>query len=228
MGCGAGRTVIALVMRHDGLSFRHAVEVLHGGQASALVATTAPTKHGTVRKLPPPVAYDADDQTLMAQVIDYSRSASDKRQQRSPTWRNAESGTRRRSRSSGSASRTGPGTRAPEPATDDRSGDPRRLERLGVSRESGHEHLNGCLVLPIMGPNGAILGPRQEDHQKPEPGLPKHLPARATGASGTPACLASREVILCEALGRCAHVLDTRLPHTGRRASASRGYRGNP
>jgi len=71
LGCGAGGTVIDFVMRHDGLSFRHAVEVLRSGRASALVATTAPTKHSTVRKLPPPVAYDADDQTLMAQVIDY-------------------------------------------------------------------------------------------------------------------------------------------------------------
>jgi len=71
LGCGVGGTVIDFVMRHDGLSFRHAVEVLRSGRASALVATTAPTKHSTVRKLPTPVAYDADDQTLLGQVIDY-------------------------------------------------------------------------------------------------------------------------------------------------------------
>jgi DNA primase len=65
LGCGAGGTVIDFVMRHDGLSFRHAALVLRSGQASALVATTTPTKKATVPKLPPPVAYDADDQTML-------------------------------------------------------------------------------------------------------------------------------------------------------------------
>jgi DNA primase len=71
LGCGAGGTVIDFVMRHDGLSFRHAALVLRSGQASALVATTSPTKHSTVPRLPAPVAYDADDPALLTQVIDY-------------------------------------------------------------------------------------------------------------------------------------------------------------
>src|SRR5580658_4258290 len=71
LGCGAGGTVIDFVMKHDGLSFRHAVEVLRSGQASVLVSTTTPTKKATVPKLPPPVAYDADDQALLRQVLDY-------------------------------------------------------------------------------------------------------------------------------------------------------------
>ena len=48
LGCGAGGSVIDFVMRHDGLSFRHAVEVLRSGRASALVATSTPTKKTTV------------------------------------------------------------------------------------------------------------------------------------------------------------------------------------
>ena len=71
LGCGAGGTVIDFIMKHDGLSFRHAVEVLRSGRASVLVCTTALTKKATVPKLASPIAFDADDQTLMAQVIDY-------------------------------------------------------------------------------------------------------------------------------------------------------------
>ena len=71
LGCGAGGSVIDFLMKHDGLSFRHAVEVLREGKAALLVASTTPTKKATIPKLPPPVAFDADDQTLLRQVIDY-------------------------------------------------------------------------------------------------------------------------------------------------------------
>ena len=32
-----------------------------------------------------------------------------------------------------------------------------RLRALGVMRESGHEHLNGCIVVPIRGPHGEVV-----------------------------------------------------------------------
>src|SRR5271165_854761 len=50
LGCGAGGSVIDFVMKHDGLSFRHAVEVLRDGKAAALVCTSAPTKWSNVRR----------------------------------------------------------------------------------------------------------------------------------------------------------------------------------
>ena len=65
-GCERGGSVIDWTMQHDGVSFRHAVELLRAG----VVAPSAePVKISTVPKLPPPVAFDADDAALLAQVI---------------------------------------------------------------------------------------------------------------------------------------------------------------
>jgi DNA primase catalytic core len=203
LGCGAGGTVIDFVMRHDGLSFRHAVEVLRSGRASALVAATTPTKHSTVRKLPPPVAYDADDQTLLGQVIDYYQERL--RQTPAALAYLEKRGIRDleaiKTFRLGFSDRT-LGLRLPNKQRVAGAEIRERLERLGVYRESGHEHLNGCLVIPILAPDGAILGAYgRKIVENQTPGLPKHLylPGPHRGL-WNPACLASREVILCEAL----------------------------
>jgi DNA primase len=82
MGCGKGGSVIDFVMAHEGMSFRHAYEVLvHGcgvragqaehGQIAALWRASRPVKHSFTRKLASPVGFDADDQSALRQVIDY-------------------------------------------------------------------------------------------------------------------------------------------------------------
>jgi len=83
--CNAGGTVIDWVMRANGVSFRHAVELLkadHLPLAAEPVQPGSPAtglrrgggqsvKQSTVRKLPPPVAREADDRVLLLQVVDY-------------------------------------------------------------------------------------------------------------------------------------------------------------
>ena len=202
LGCGAGGTVIDFVMRHDGLSFRHAVEVLRSGQASALVATTTPTKHSTVPRLPAPVAFDADDQTLHVQVIDYYHE----RLMQTPAAlaylekRGIRSEEAIKTFRLGFADRT-LGLRLPQKNRQTGAAIRERLEKLGVYRESGHEHLNGCLVVPILGPDGAILGAYGRKIIESQSTGIKHLylPGPHRGL-WNPACLGSREVILCEAL----------------------------
>ena len=202
LGCGAGGTVIDFVMRHDGLSFRHAVEVLRSGQASVLVATTSPTKHSTVPRLPAPVAYDADDQTLLAQVIDYYHE----RLMQTPAAlaylekRGIGSEEAIKHFRLGFADRT-LGLRLPQKNRHTGAAIRERLERLGVYRESGHEHLNGCLVVPILGPDGAVLGAYGRKIIENQSTGIRHLylPGPHRGL-WNPACLGSREVILCEAL----------------------------
>ena len=203
LGCGAGGSVIDFLMKHDGLSFRHAVEVLREGKAALLVASTTPTKKATIPKLPPPVAFDADDQTLLRQVIDYYHE----RLKQTPA---ALAYLQKRGLGSeeaiatfklGFADRT-LGLRLPNnqrvAGADIRS----RLTKLGLYRESGHEHFNGCVVFPILSPDGLITevyGRKIVENQTP--GLPKHLylPGPHRGF-WNPACLSSREVILCEAV----------------------------
>ena len=63
--------MIDWVMRAEGISFRHAVELLRADHLPLAADPIQPVKHGTVRKLPPPVARDADDRVLLMQVVDY-------------------------------------------------------------------------------------------------------------------------------------------------------------
>ena len=68
--CGLGGSPIDWVIKTNGVSFRHAVEMLREGvPASSLAAK--PVKQSTVPKLPAPVSLEADDQALLNQVIDY-------------------------------------------------------------------------------------------------------------------------------------------------------------
>ncbi|MGI8875793.1 MAG: CHC2 zinc finger domain-containing protein [Egibacteraceae bacterium] len=65
--CQTGDSVIDWVMRAEGVSFRHAVELLRGD-----APLTGPVvKQATVPKLVAPVSMDADDAALLTQVIDY-------------------------------------------------------------------------------------------------------------------------------------------------------------
>lgn len=66
LGCGAGGTVIDFLMRKDGVSFRRAVEILRAGPGAAFLPPKA--------ALPCPLDGEADDATLLRQVVAYSRT----------------------------------------------------------------------------------------------------------------------------------------------------------
>ncbi len=67
--CGEGGDVINWMMKSQGVSFRHAVELLRDGDFSSLVAQ--PVKRTTVPKLDSPLDTCAEDQALLMQVVDY-------------------------------------------------------------------------------------------------------------------------------------------------------------
>jgi hypothetical protein len=71
--CQVGGTVIDWVMRAEGVSFRHAVELLQNDSLplAAASSASAPPKQSTVRKLPTALERDAEDAKLLVQVIDY-------------------------------------------------------------------------------------------------------------------------------------------------------------
>ena len=54
-------TVIDWVMQAEGVSFRHAVELLRDDHLPVAASSAQPVKQSTVRKLPAPIARDADD-----------------------------------------------------------------------------------------------------------------------------------------------------------------------
>ena len=72
-GCDAGGGVIDWVMKAEGVSFRHAVELLRADTVGSVVSeassvSAAPVVRSTVPKLAAPVSFDAQDHALLGQV----------------------------------------------------------------------------------------------------------------------------------------------------------------
>jgi len=191
-------------MRADGISFRHAVELLRTDHLPLAAAPIQPVKHGTVRKLPPPVEREADDRVLLLQVVDYynetlKQSPEAMKYLASRGLTSPEIIARFKL---GFANRT-LGYRLP---AKNRAADAEmrgRLQRLGVLRESGHEHFNGSIVIPVFNSSGEVV---EMYGRKITPnlreGTPNHLylPGAHVGVWNEEALLASKEIILCESL----------------------------
>ena len=202
-GCGAGGDAIAWVMKLRGISFRHAVELLHADPALAAEALT-PVKRTTVRTLPAPVAFDADDQALLNQTIGYYHATL----KQSPDalaylkTRGLDHPELIAHFKLGYANRT-LGLRLPEKTRIAGAEIRTRLQKIGIYRESGHEHFNGSLVVPVMDASGnvtEVYGRKITDGLRK--GTPQHLylPGPHRGVFNVAAFQASKEIILCEAL----------------------------
>ena len=210
-GCGVGGGPIDWVMKKSGVSFRHAVELLReglpGGLPSLAAEAAGPVKRSTVRALPPPVAFDADDQALLNQTVDYYH-------ERLLATPEATAYLMARGLNHpelvahfklGVADRT-LGLRLPDKRRVAGADIRARLTRIGLYRDSGHEHFNGSLIVPVFDAAGDVVevyGRKLLDNLRA--GTPKHLylPAeRRRGGRGVfnlAALMASREIILCEA-----------------------------
>jgi DNA primase catalytic core len=199
--CQEGGSAIDWVMKAEGVSFRHAVELL---RADLPVGAAKAVSRSTVRKLEAPLAPDMDDRAALVQVVDYYHE----QLKQSPEalgylekrgLRSSEMVERFRL---GFSNRT-LGYRLPEKnrkAGEELRG---RLTRLGILRESGHEHFAGSLVIPILGEGGGVLGLYgRKVTPNLRPGTPLHLylPGPHRGVWNVEALQASKTVILCEAL----------------------------
>lgn len=205
--CQAGGSAIDWVMKAEGASFRYAVELLRAGLPSLAAEPPAkrpPPKLGSVRKLPVVGARSADNAALLLDVVDYyhqtllgSAEALEYLGERG--IRNEEAIRHFRL---GFANRT-LGYRLPAKNRHQGAELRGRLVELGVYRESGHEHLNGSLTIPIFDESGAVAGMYgRKINQKLRGGTPLHLylPGPHRGVWNWEALRDSKEIILCESL----------------------------
>jgi DNA primase/post-segregation antitoxin (ccd killing protein) len=197
--CQIGGGPIDWVMKAEGVSFRHAVELLRNDAPLG----TGIVKQATVRKLAAPITLDADDAALLGQVIDYYRDTL----RQSPEalayldQRGIRSDEAIDRFQLGFANRT-LGLRLP--AMNRKAGAEvrTRLQRLGVLRESGHEHFNGSLVIPVFDAAGNVVevyGRKITPGLRPGTPLHLYLPGPHRGVWNAEA-LQSPELILCESL----------------------------
>jgi DNA primase len=198
--CQAGGGVIDWVMKCEGVSFRHAVELLREG--APLGENRA--KKGTVPKLTPPVSLDADDAALFEQVVAYyHRSLIEE-----PAALHYVVEKRGISRAAidhfrlGFCNRT-LGLRLPQSNRTEGAAVRARLQKLGLVRESGHEHFRGRVTIPLKDEQGAVVsmyGRVVLDNLRA--GTPDHLylPGPHKGVFNLDGIKGASEVILCEAL----------------------------
>jgi len=201
LGCGNGGSNIDFIMKIEGVSFRHAVEILQRNPAAT--SGRQNVKKGTVPKLETPIELDTDDHELMKQTIDYyqhtllhSSKALAYLHQRG--LRSQDMIKRLRL---GYANRT-LGYRLP--SRNRKTGDElrSRLIKLGLYRDSGHEHFNGCIVFPIFDDTNRVVeiyGRRVITRLK---NGCKHLylPGPHAGVWNADGVRNAREWILCESI----------------------------
>ena len=209
-GCDAGGTVIDWVMRSHRVSFRHACELLakeHPALAASTSESSPKLSQGKLRQAQS-FSLDAGDQALLDQVIEYYHATL-------KTSPEALSYLEGRGLGSlelierfrlGYANRTLAYRLAPKQY---KAGAELRsaLQRVGILRESGHEHFNGSIVVPLFDvadgaarPVVGAYGRKINDNLRA--GTPKHLylPGPHRGVLNREGIEGQAEVILCEAL----------------------------
>jgi DNA primase len=200
--CQTGGSVVDFVMRVEGVSFRHAVDLLRQGVTTGPVDGPLP-KASTVAKLPVLAAPSVEDRELLGRVVGFYADTLAE----SPEAL-AYLGRRRIDDADaiamfrlGYANRT-LGYRLP--ASNRREGaDLRgRLQQLGVIRPSGHEHFNGSLVIPVINAGEVleVYGRKVRDDLRPGTPLHLYLPGPHKGVWNLDAFATSDEMIVGESL----------------------------
>ena len=212
--CGRGGGPIDWVMTAQGVSFRHAVELLRESSPSlSVIATTAgtrwsnqsgPVAKSSTAKLPSLVEVDAADQELLNTVVGYYAEtlASHDEARGFLARRKIDHPEAIERFRLGVADRT-LGYRIPGNQTADGKRIRSRLQALGLLRLTGHEHFRGSLVVPVVdeaGDVGEVYGRKIRDDLRA--GTPTHLylPGPHRGVFNVAAFAETDELIVCESL----------------------------
>jgi len=197
--CQTGGSVIDWVMKADGVSFRHAVELLLNDHKP--VMTQAPVKKTTVKKLPTALD-DGDDKALLMQVVDYYHQCL--KQTPDALAYATQRGLTREAIEHfklGFSDRT-LGYRLPEKNRKAGATVRGQLQRIGLLRNTGHEHFRGSLVIPIINDGTVLEMYGRKIVDKVRKGTPLHLylPGPHRGVFNLDALKMHDEIILCESL----------------------------
>jgi DNA primase catalytic core len=205
-GCGKGGTVFDWVMHTEGISFSHALQLLRRDLVPLTPSAGPPVKISTVPKLPPLISQTNDDKKLLEIVVSYYHKTlkESPEAQQYLLKRGLKSAEMVEQFRLGFANRT-LGYHMPKAnrlAGADQRG---RLKELGVLRENGREHLRGSLVIPILTLEGDVVqmyGRKIAASGKLREDTAEHLylPGPLLGVWNEQALIASKEIILCEAL----------------------------
>ena len=215
-GCNAAGSVLDWVMKTQSVSLPHAVQILQTG--APLEGERLGVARSQMRHLPPLIAKlevdEADAQLLLSQVVD-SYCANLKNSSEALGYLESRGLTHPELIDHFKLGYANKSLTYRLPPGHTQAGKAMRgqLQALGVLRDTGHEHLNGCLVVPVIGMQDSatpaqsaqvlqLYGRRTVAKNKLLPGQSPHMnlsrPIR--GVWNEAALVASKEIILCEAL----------------------------
>ncbi|WP_075185754.1 CHC2 zinc finger domain-containing protein [Teredinibacter haidensis] len=202
-GCGAGGSVIDWVMRTERLDFRQAALRLQQQYLPLAASSESKTNAHTPEPVDVEVAPTEDDQAVLQQVISFYHETLKQNQdaQDHLKYRGLDDAELINHFKLGYANRS---LGITLPAKQVKAGAQIReqLQRIGLYRETGREHFNGSLVIPVIDENGVVTEVYgRKTVRNLRKGTPKHLylPGPHSGVFN-PEGLNSDEVILCESL----------------------------
>jgi DNA primase catalytic core len=208
LGCGKGGTAIDWVMAAQGVSLRHALEILSRDLLPMSTSAAPPPKKSTVPKLPPLIEKTPADKRLLKVVVDYYHEAlkQSPEAQQYLLKRGLRSAEMLEHFRLGFSNRT-LGYRLPASNRVAGAEQRERLKQLGIlkNQKPGHEHFRGSIVIPILNLDGEVVqmyGRKITPAHQLREGTPDHLylPGPLRGVWNERALLLSKEIILCESL----------------------------
>jgi len=204
--CSEGGDVIQWVMRAEGISFTHAVALLKRNYLPSATSTAEPPpKISTVPKLPPLFQTTVDDQKLLQVVVSYYHDTLKQmpEAQQYLLKRGLKSAEMVEHFRLGFSNRS-LNYHLPDKNRAAGAQQRGRLEELGIFRkDTGHEHFVGSLVIPIFNLNGEVVqmyGRKINDKLRAGTEYHLYLPGPRRGVWNEQALIASKDIILCEAL----------------------------
>ncbi|MGC0776952.1 MAG: CHC2 zinc finger domain-containing protein [Candidatus Acidiferrum sp.] len=202
--CGEGGDVIQWVMKAEGVSFRHACELLRKEVPLTAKPAGAVVKESTVPKLPPLFGATAGDQAVLGIVVSYYHETLKETPQAQQylVQRGLQSAEMVKQFRVGYSNRT-LNYRLPDKNRKQGEEQRGRLAKLGILRESGHEHFNGSVVIPVFNLQGEVVemyGRKITRALRENTPLHSYLSGPLRGVWNEEALVASKEIILCEAL----------------------------
>ncbi len=204
-GCERKGDVIEWVKCAEGVSFKHALELLKRDYLpSSAASADPPPKISTVPKLPPLIEHTADDKKLLEIVVSYYHETlkQSPEAQQYLLKRGLQSAEMVERFRLGFANRT-LGYRLPDKNRVAGAEQRGQLQKLGIYRDSGHEHFVGCVVIPIFDLSGQVVemyGRKINDNLRAGTDYHLYLPGPMRGVWNEQALAVSKEIILCESL----------------------------
>lgn len=199
--CNKGGSNIDFVMQKEGVDFRRAMEILREESGSAPPTAKMVTRLGTERAILVDPQQEISDDDLMHRVVEFYHETFMNRPQAMQylQGRGCFHPEAVKHFKLGFANRL-LGYHVPDTLQAGKALKA-RLQKLGIIRDSGHEHLSGCVVFPIL-QEGRVCEIYGRRIVKAVRNAPEHLylPGPHAGVWNADGVRSARQWLLCEAL----------------------------